>query len=267
MKNVLITGASGNIGQKLVHALRMTYDLCLIDLRGGDGVVSADLSTLDDSWTRYFAGVDTVIHLAGEMRPVAPWDDCYTGNVVCTRNVLAAAKSAGVRRVIYASSNQIMAGYRFLDDPVRHDSEPRPLNPYAISKLMCEELGKSFAQDTGISFIAFRIGFLQPDENVPHPSMGIGLWGQEMWLSDNDAVRAFEHGIESDGTTFEVFNLVSNNAGSRWDMEQTRVSLGFVAHDSYTPTLSDEGRDEDQQARAGRLVPGFWLDQYFNPLE
>ena len=266
MKKVLITGASGNIGQKLTKAWGNKYNLCLLDLRHNNGVMSADLTKFDPSWSNHFDNVDTVVHLAGEMRPDASCNRCYDGNVVCMRNILSAAKSARVRRVIFASTNQIMAGYRFLDIPVLHDSEPKPLNPYAISKLICEELGKSFAQETGASFIAFRIGYLQAGENTPHPSMGIGLWGQEMWLSNNDVVRAFELGIESDGTTFEVLNLVSNNKGSRWDMEQTTLSLGFVARDHYTPTLSVKDRDDDERARAARLVPGFWLDQYFNQL-
>ena len=265
-KTVLITGASGNLGIKLTEGLKSRFDLRLLDLRGGESVESADLTTADDSWLHLFSGVDTVIHLAGEPKPNAQWERCYQRNVVGTRNVLAAARKACVKRVILASTNQIMAGYRFLKDTVFSDSEPKPLNPYAVSKLICEELGRSFAADTGISFIALRIGFVLDGKVQPKPGMGIGLWGQEMWLSDGDLVRGFEHAILAQDVPIAVLNLVSDNAGMRWDMSKTNKLIGFTPQDSYTPSISPEDKLEDERAKKARLKPGAWLDQFFNPI-
>lgn len=266
-QTVLITGASGNIGRKLSVSLGKRFDLKLLDLRGTDNVVSADLTCFSHDWVGFFEGVDTVIHLAGEMRPNASWDSCYSGNVVSTRNVLTASRQASVKRVIFASSNQIMAGYRFLEGPVFSDSEPKPLNPYAVSKLICEEVGKSFARDTGISFIALRIGYMQSGDNVPGSAMGIGLWGQQMWLSDRDALLAFEHAIAVRDVSVAVLNLVSDNVGMRWDMEKTKTVIGFVPRDGHSPALTVENQDEDDHAKLARVTPGYWLDQYFNVME
>jgi len=173
-KTILITGACGNIGSKLVQHLDQSFELKLLDLKGGKNVAIADISNMEGSWAAEFEGVDVVIHLAGEMRPKASWSDCYQANVVGTRNVLHACAQAGVGRVIYASSNQIMAGYRFLEGPVTCDMEPKPLNPYAISKLICEELGNSFVLETGISFISLRIGFMQKPAASGHGNWSLG---------------------------------------------------------------------------------------------
>jgi NAD+ dependent glucose-6-phosphate dehydrogenase len=266
-ETILITGASGNLGKKLSAGLKNRFDLRLLDLRGGENVESADLTSTDDCWLHLFSGVDTVVHLAGEPKPNAPWDKCYQSNVVGTRNVLAAARKACVKRVILASTNQIMAGYRFLEDPVFSDGEPKPLNPYAVSKLICEEMGKSFAADTGISFIALRIGYVLDGNDHPKPAMGIGLWGQQMWLSDGDLVRGFERAVLAQDVPIAVLNLVSDNAGMRWDMEKTKEVIGFTPQDSYSPMLAPEDQQEDNRAKLARLTPGSWLDQFFNPME
>lgn len=265
-QTILITGASGNIGRKLVQHLKSEYDLRLLDLKGGGGTVAADISKFEDEWAIHFKNVDVVIHLAGEGRPTANWFDCYSANVNGTRNVLRASQLGGVRRVIFASTNQIMGGYRFLSGPVTSDMDPKPLNPYAVSKLICEELGKGFAAETGNSFIALRIGFMQSGDNEPHPGMGIGIWGQQMWLSNGDAMRAFGSAIRADNVSHEVLNLISKNAGSRWDMTKTHNMIGFVPDDRYTPMLSEIDAEEDRVARMATLQPGFWLDQYFNRL-
>jgi len=265
-KTILITGACGNIGSKLVQHLGQSFELKLLDLLGDKDVIIADISKIEGNWAAEFDGVDVVIHLAGEMRPTASWSECYQANVVGTRNVLRACAQAGVRRVIYASSNQIMAGYRFLEGPVTSDMEPKPLNPYAISKLICEELGKSFALETGISFISLRIGFMQRAENLPRPGMGIGLWGQQMWLSNQDALRAFDHAIGAQDVPFSVLNLISDIDGTRWDMTKTREVIGFEPQDFYRPSLSQADIEEDRVAQKSTLLPGSWLDQFFRRL-
>jgi len=143
---------------------------------------------------------------------------------------------------------------------------PAPLNPYAVSKLFCEEAGRAFSAETGISFIALRIGNILPAENVPHPGMGIGIWGQQMWLSNRDFVEAIQAAIEVREVPFAILNLVSNNSGMRWDLTETRQVLGFFPNDGFACHAAPEDVAEDNMARLARLVPGQWLDQRFQPL-
>jgi NAD+ dependent glucose-6-phosphate dehydrogenase len=263
---IIVTGARGNLGEKLTAALRSRYSLRCLDLRGGDGVMAADLGDYDESWTRLFAGADTVLHFAGEPLPTASWASVHRGNIVATGNVLRASRTHEVRRVIFASTNQIMAGYRFSDVLVTTTIPPAPLNPYAVSKLFCEEAGRAFAAETGISFIAVRIGNIRVGENIPHAGMGIGIWGQQMWLSNRDFVNGIQAAIDAPDVPFAIVNLVSNNPGMRWDLAYTRQILGFSPQDGFTSIASPEDVAEDAAASRARLVPGQWLDQRFQPL-
>ena len=260
-----ITGVSGNLGGKLAAALRPQHTLRCLDMRGGEDCLSADLDRYDDSWARQFEGADTVLHFAGESQPTASWAAAQRGNIVTTANVLRAARTYQVRRIIFASSNQVMGGYRFAGKVITSGLPPAPLNPYAISKLFSEEMGRAFAAETGISFIALRIGNIQPGENLPHPGMGLGLWGQLMWLSNRDFIDGVRAAITAAAVPFAVVNLVSNNPGMRWDMSETQRVLGFVPQDGFTPELSAQDRAEEDMARRALLVPGQWLDQRFQP--
>lgn len=266
---VLVTGAAGNIGGKLAahFATTAAYDLRLIDQVAGDGVIAADLAAYDDAWAKTFAGVDTVVHLAGEPRGNASWAMVQRANIVATQNVLRAARAAKIRRVVFASTNQVMLGYRFRDGIVTTDMPPAPLSPYGISKLFGEELGRGFAAETGISFIALRIGYFQRGENLPGPAMVIGLWGQQMWLSNGDMKRAVEGAIEVENVSFAVVNLVSNNAGMRWDLEHTRKTIGYVPRDAHTPVMTPEREAEDAEARGLTTAPGTWLNERFQAVE
>jgi len=266
---LVITGTRGNLGGKLAKALRSSYRLRCLDLLGGEDCIAADLSSYDDAWIRQFDGADTILHFAGEPRPTAPWALVQRANMVATANVLRAARVHGVRRVIFASTNQVMGGYRFAQGPVTTAMPPAPLNPYAVSKLFCEEAGRAFADETGISFIGFRIGNIQPGINLPRPGMGIGLWGQQMWLSNQDFIDGIQAAIDAAAApelSFAILNLVSNNPGMRWDLTETTRILGFTPRDGFTSSLSPEDIEEDRVARLARLVPGQWLDQHFRPL-
>ena len=114
-KRIVITGAAGNLGRKIASHLesRNDYDLTLLDINPGDDseIVSADLSRSDDSWEQHFEGVDTVVHMAAEPRPHAPWESLEKLNIDLTINVYTAAVAKGARRLIFASSNWVMGTF------------------------------------------------------------------------------------------------------------------------------------------------------------
>lgn len=269
-RTVLITGAAGNIGAKITAHFRSTgaYDLRLLDQRPGDGIVAADLGTWDPEWASRFKGVDTVIHLAGDPRGTATWASVMHANVHGTQHVLRAARDAGVRRVVFASTNQTMLGYRFREDvsSVTTDLPPMPLSPYGHSKLIGEQLGWAFTEETGISFLALRIGYFQRGENVPGPHMKIGIWGQSMWLSNRDMNHAIERSIEAEGIGYAVVNLESDNPGMRWDIGHTRATIGYDPQDGHAPVVNDAIRAEDDWARQQKIPPGTWFNEYFQPV-
>ena len=264
-RSVLITGASGNIGVKLRRHLGQSghYRLTLLCMNpdADPAVEAVDLSRYDGAWPQRFEGVDTVIHLAGDPSPRSPWSSIQPNNVDLTLNVFQAARLHRCRRVIFASSNWVMAGYRFGSERLTTDLPPRPINPYGQAKLFGERLGRSFAELDGPSCIAFRIGWCQKDhDNQPGPHMSMGRWGQQMWLSDRDLCHGIERAILAEGVGFAVLNLTSDNPGMRWDIEETRRVIGFDPKDGHLAVVTDESAEREDLVRVERELAGR-LDQ------
>jgi NAD+ dependent glucose-6-phosphate dehydrogenase len=260
MPHVLITGATGALGSRLrrhMQALGWTLTLIDRDARGDHAIASADLADFHDEWARHFSGVDTVLHLAGDPSPQASWASAQRNNIDATHNVVEAACRARVRRVVFASSNWVLAGQRFETAPLDAKTEPYPVNPYGVSKLVGERIGRAASELHGLSFIAFRIGYCQrDDDNLPGRHMGWGIWGQRMWLSNRDLCQGFEKAVLAPDTLrFGIFNLVSNNQGMRWHLDDVANALGYAPLDSSQPVETPEMAEETNAAlHARRLI-------------
>lgn len=232
---VLITGARCNIGRKLRDAWTDVYDLVLLDRDEDDDdpeVIGADLSVLDDDWITHFHGVDTVVHLAANPDADAEWDDLVGPNVDAMANVFHAAALAGVERVIFASSNHVMGGYRDADDgPISVELPPKPDGPYGAAKLFGERLGQSLSRAFDLTFIAIRIGWVQQGANRPETLPDD--WSRKLWLSNTDLVRLFDQAVEAEieDRSFVVVNGTSRNHGTRWDLSDAAELLGFLPVD------------------------------------
>jgi hypothetical protein len=127
---------------------------------------------------------------------------------------------------------------------------PAPVTPYGNSKLMGEELGRGFHDETGADFLALRIGYFQAGDNQPGPHMAMGEWGQQMWLSNGDMNRAIDGAIAAAPFGFAVVNLVSRNSGMRWDIEAARRVIGYEPRDGWTPAVTEAMRQEEARERA-----------------
>ena len=250
-KTVLITGATGNLGAKLRRhfaGLGWTLRLVDVDSRGDGEVVAADLSVWDENWVSLFRGVDAVIHLAGRPSPRTPWAEVVPFNVDLTQNVYEAAARGGAKRLVFASSNWVVAGHRFGTDRLTTDMDPHPVNPYGVSKLVGERLGRSYHERWGLPVVCFRIGYCQRGENLPGGTMNMGSWGQLMWLSNRDLCQGMERAVTAENVGFAVLNLMSDNPGMRWDIETTRRVIGYAPRDGAAPTLTDAMRADEEDA-------------------
>ena len=265
-RTILITGAAGNIGAKITAHFRETADheLRLLDKSASGDITAADFGDWDETWAKHFAGVDTVIHLAGNPSGRTSWASARRDNIAGTSHVLRAARDAKVRRVIFASTNQVMLGYRFKTGPVTTDLPPAPLSPYGISKFACEELGRAFHEETGIDFLAVRIGYFQRGDNPPGAGLYIGAWGQSMWLSNRDMNQFMDKAIAAPSFGFAIVNLESNNTGMRWDLEHTRKIVGYVPLDTAPAVMGPSQIEQDGKASAVRIEPGTWLNENFD---
>lgn len=104
------------------------------------------------------AGAEVIVHLAANTGVPAsveePRKDCMA-NVVGIFNYLEAARSAGVKRFVFASSG---APVGECTPPIHEEIVPRPVSPYGASKLAGEAYCSAYFRSFGIDTIALRFG-------------------------------------------------------------------------------------------------------------
>lgn len=241
-RRVLITGARGDIGRTLTWGLADAYTLRLHNRTqesepSGFDHVTADIAGLDEV-RPIMADIDTVVHLAGNPRVEADWESILNTNIVGTRNVLEAARLAGVRRVVFASSNHAMGMYdRDGEWPVNSTMPARPDSLYGASKSVGEVLGCYYHDAFGLSFIALRIGWFAEEPWMAKDQPV----GRAMWISPRDIVNVVRGAVETK-VPFGVYYAVSDNPDRRWDITNTMVDLGYRPVDRWDEAL---GIDED----------------------
>ncbi len=256
-RRVLVTGATGTIGQLLTERLAEDYELVLHGRtprtpRQEQSLRRADLESPDEV-AALMDGVDTVVHLAGSSSPESSWEDVLAANIVGCRNVFEAAVQAGVRRIVYASSNHAMGMYDRLEEwPVYPHHLPRPDSLYGVSKVFGEVLGRFLHDERGIDVINLRIGWVTgdpflADEEVLHA----------MWLSEDDTEQVFRRAIET-STQFGTYYAVSDNPDRRWDITNAMVELGYRPKDSWTRRAEVQDRGGEEVVEGGAPTPDDW---------
>jgi len=179
----LVTGGAGFIGSHIAEALlrqgrtvRVVDNLStgnrqnleyLKELGGDLDLIEADLNDADAA-RRACAGVEIAFHLAAlpsVARSVEFPITSNAANVTATVELLCAARAAGVRRIIYAASSSAY-GDRFAAGSARGQRDrvlvkresmpPRPLSPYAVSKLAGEYYTQVFHDVYGVETVCLR---------------------------------------------------------------------------------------------------------------
>jgi len=237
---VLVTGGAGFIGSHLTEKLlEMGSAVTVYDdfdeyYRGKEANIAnasrtpgfklikgdiLDVDTLDAA----MKNVDVVIHLAGQAGVgISVNDPVNTNqvNVVGTLNVLWAAKTHGVRRVVNASSSSIFGQPKYL--PIDEPHPTNPASPYGVSKLAAEQYGKVFHKVYGLGVVSLRYFSVygprgRPDQVIrkfmqnlvggkPPVVNGDGSHTRDFTHVD-DVVSATIAAAETDGIGGEVFNV------------------------------------------------------------
>ena len=268
--HVLITGAGGHLGRKLFDHLEAQedYDVTGLDIRPVDhpNIHTADFGA-EPEWAAHFAGVDVIVHLAGDREPTASWASSIRNNMDATLALYHHAAQKGVGRVVLASSNWLHGDKRFTNDKLNSETPPGPVNAYGMSKLFCERTGAYFSQYHGLSVICLRIGWTQwTHGNQPGTHMAMGRWGQEMWLSDRDYLDGMEAAITAENVGFAALNLISENPGMRWDIEETKKVIGYHPKDGSRASVPFSVRTKSRLKKLfSRDLPRFsdqWMAEW-----
>lgn len=230
---VVVTGAAGNLGSRLVPWLEAAgREVRPIDIRPVDHprAVIADLAG-PGGWEASLVGARAVIHLAGFANSRAPWSAVEGPNVATTRNVVRAAQVHGVERLVFASSVWAMrerweAGGMVSAGP----AQPGEL-AYGRSKALAEAIVAD-GVGSGLSSVVLRLGGRNPGDARP---VRLDAWEDSCWLGWNDFLHGIACAVDADVDGLATVNLVSLDRARRWSAVEAREQIGFIAREHYDP--------------------------------
>jgi len=230
MRSVLIVGASGEIGTQLAQRLSDRYSLTLADRRppaSGAPMLEFDVADLD-AYTAACEGVETVVHLAADRSPDAPWEELLPANVIGAYHAFEASRRAGCRRVVFASSVHTGTGYPD-DVQLRTDMPTRPGNLYGATKVWGEAVARVYADQHELSCLCLRIGWAGRRDDRRRLDVD---QAPTVYLTYEDAAGVFAACIDApDDLRFGIFYATSANRDTRVDLTDTRDVLGYYPSD------------------------------------
>ncbi|MEU5526234.1 NAD(P)-dependent oxidoreductase [Micromonospora chersina] len=233
-RRVVVTGAAGKLGRAVVAHLRAVgVDVLAVDRAGGrdprdvDGefllVDLTDYGQVVEAFTggadEHAGGVGAVVHLAAVPAPgLQPNAVTFANNSAATYNVFAAARAAGIKRVVWASSETVL-GLPFDTPPpyapVDEEYPPRPESTYSLNKALEEEMARHFCRwDPDLVMVGLRFSnVMDVEDYAAFPSFQAdprlrrwNLWG---YIDARDGAQAVERALAHDRPGADVFVIAN----------------------------------------------------------
>jgi len=289
-RTYLVTGGAGFIGSHIVerlvrdgHNVRVLDDLSsghetnLDSIRDGVEFIEGDIRDTKVV-NEAVKGAHIVFHeaaLGSVPRSVADPVTTHEVNITGTLNVFLAARDAGVKRVVYASSSSVYGETPVL--PKREDMSPEPLSPYALSKLAGEHYASVFKHVYNFEIVSLRyfniFGSRQDPESqyaavIPRfitallngkaPVVyGDGLQSRDFTSVEN-VVNANLLASEADGIAGQAFNVACGGRYTLLDLlAKTKEFLGSDIEPVHEAARVGDVRDSQASIEAAQKAFGY----------
>jgi UDP-glucose 4-epimerase len=231
MTTVAVTGSSGKLGRHVVRDLHEHgYRVVALD-RVADRDSAADVAVqveltdhgqVVEALTRVddrHDGVDAVVHLAAIPAPgLATNAVTFSNNITATYNVFAAARTAGIRNVVWASSETVL-GLPFDVPPpyipVDEEYPVRPESTYSLVKSLEEEMARHFCRwDPQLKMIGLRFSnVMDPADYARFPGFDADSrarrWNLWAYIDGRDGAQAVRRALEHEATGVDVFVIAN----------------------------------------------------------
>jgi len=236
--SILVTGSSGSIGRAAVSGLRAAgWPVRGFDRLPTPGTADFVVGDLTDAAALRKAadGAAAIIHLAA-----VPDDDDFLSrllpnNLAGLHNVLEAARLGGVKRVLLASTGQVV-WWQLLEGPwpIGPDAPYTPRDWYAVTKIAAEAAGRVYARNCSMTVLALRLGWF-PRNREHAAEVGRTVRGPNIYLSPGDAGRFFARAMEATLTPgFEVLYVASRPTNRIvFDLEPAMRVVGWEPQDQW----------------------------------
>jgi len=225
---IAVTGGSGKLGRTVVRELATAgNEVINLDMSGerGPGFVKVDLTDFGDTLDAILGvqdkhtGFDAIVHLAAIPAPGILSDMAtFHNNIRVTYNVFHAAQRAGIKNIVYASSETVL-GLPFDVPPpyipVDEEYPARPESTYSLVKHLEEQMAIELVRwDPTLKIVALRFSnVMYPEDYAQFPSFDSdararkwNLWG---YIDSRDGAQAIRRALEWDATGFDRF-IIAN---------------------------------------------------------
>ena len=218
---ILVTGATGRIGSRLVPRLLLRGDSVRVLARNPESTDSFRKQGLEiaigdlldgESLVRAVHDVEAVVHLAAYFRGATP-DEVQKVNLDGTLALAQAAVDGNVNRFVFASTNLVYGpGHGTV---FQEQAPPQPDSPYPVSKFAAEQALMKFHQAQGLDLRILRLAFVY-GEGDPHLAEGLRWFrqwnpNQQMHLVHHaDVAQATILALDTPGIDGEIYNVADN---------------------------------------------------------
>ena len=181
---------------------------------------------------RAVVGVHTIIHFGGCPRMEADFiRDLVKPNVEGLWNILDAARLAGVKRFIFASSTNVAFGAT--EKKQLTTATVHVFNPYGATKAFGENLGRWFHDTYGLEFLAVRIGYFRGSYDDPALREA---WLHRIWLGPKDCVTFFRLAVTAPNFGYGIVYACSRCPEDYLDLTSARKLLGYEPEETVPDT-------------------------------
>lgn len=224
---LLLTGAAGVLGRVLRPALAGACQTLRLSDRRPIGALAAN----EQDWPCELAdrtgmvallrGVDAVVHFGG-VALESPFEQIAPANIDGVFHLYEAARLAGTRRIVFASSNHVTGCYP-QGQALSPADTPRPDSYYGVAKLFGENLAQLYWDRHGIESVNLRLGTVTAE---PPDRRALSTW-----LSFGDLQRLVLAALSAPAIgCLTVYGVSANPA--RWWSEDGWAQLGYAPQDS-----------------------------------
>jgi len=256
-KPILLTGAAGALGTALRPKLLQRYGkLRSADMvefgpaQPGEEITVGNIA--DEAYCDKIAtGAAALIHLGGRSREDS-WEVICKSNIIGCFNMFDAARVAGVKRIVFASSNHAI-GFHPVTQKLDNTVRQRPDSLYGVSKAFGEDLASLYVDKHGMEIASLRIG-----SSFPEPTDVRML---STWLSFDDLFRLIVACLEAPKLGFAVMYGASKNSRGWWDNSK-QPEITFEPQDTadvFAPQFLSKGDTRDPNDPATKLQGGAFV--------